>query len=264
MYEVRSAGAKGLGVFATSKILRGTRIFSERPTLTITAKQDIDSGDIYTVFRSLSAVDQASILQLSAHVTSPFLRWTHVLWYTTKELFTSFSIPRVASIRQHKSVLSIFRTNSFAIGGKSTIQQAIFARIARLNHSCVPNCQGNFDESRLCFNIHSTRDIEPQEELNISYLPEHGATHASRQANLTPAYGFECECPACDLSSTRGKDGEARRKQMQTDLAAFVERVGKGTETSPDMELGTIQKYIQLFEDEGIAGRELSTICQNM
>jgi hypothetical protein len=46
---------------------------------------------------------------------------------------------------------------------------------------------------------------------------------------------------------------------MQKEIAAFVENIGEGDPT-PEIELQTVQKYIQLFEDEGLAGRELSTL----
>lgn len=82
MYEVRRAGIKGLGLFAKSAIPKGTRILTERPTLFIT--KDQDSGDVYTAFRLLSSKEQAKVLHLSAHVTSPILRWTHVLWFSTQ------------------------------------------------------------------------------------------------------------------------------------------------------------------------------------
>lgn len=90
-------------------------------------------------------------------------------------------------------------------------------------------------------------------------LPEHGATQASRQRSLAPAYGFTCTCPACDLGSSRGSDGELRRLQMQNEIAAYA-RNADGDGLAPEVELRTIQKYIQLFEHEGLAGRELSTM----
>jgi hypothetical protein len=273
MYEVKQAGAKGLGVFAKVSIPRGTRIFSEKPLLAIRADQN--AGDIYTASRLLSPSDRLKLLQLSAHEASSVLRWTQVLWYTTKQIFVDvatkfrlkgaannngpFFIPSPRSVMEHKNILSIFRTNNFAFGSNSTIQQALCVRIARLNHSCVPNAQGNFHEELGRFNVHAIRDIAAHEELTISYLPEHGAAQASRQERLTTGYGFTCECPACDLESTRGREGEERRLEMQRALGVFAECAGKG-DVGVEMELETMKKYIRFFEDEGISGRELSTM----
>jgi hypothetical protein len=270
MFEVKQAGAKGLGVFAKAGIPRGTRIFSEKPLLSIRADQT--AGDVYTASRLLSSSDRHKLLQLSAHEASSALRWGQVFWYTTRQLFrevtakfagsvnnSPFFIPSPSTIKEHKTILGIFRTNNFAFGNESTIQQALCVQIARLNHSCVPNSQGNFHEELGRFNVHATRDIKVDEELTINYLPEHGVAQAARQERLSAGYGFACECPACDLTSSRGAKGEERRLQMQRDLGAFAESASKG-ETTLETELQTMQKYIRLFEEEGISGRELSTM----
>jgi hypothetical protein len=270
MYEVKQAGAKGLGVFAKVGIPRGTRIFSERPLLAI--RGDQNAADVYTASRLLSSQDRLKVLQLSAHEASSALRWVQVFWYTAQQLFrdvaakskgtTSNSplfIPSPSSIKEHKTMLSIFRTNNFAFGTGSAVQQALCVRIARLNHSCVPNAQGNFHEQLGRFNVHATRDIQADEEVTINYLPEHGAAQAARQERLTTGYGFACQCPACDLTSSRGREGEERRLQMQRELGAFAESVANG-QTSIEVELQTMQQYILLFEEEGISGRELSTM----
>lgn len=152
-------------------------------------------------------------------------------------------------------ILSIFRTNSFSLSPHPTIQKAVFAEVARLNHSCVPSCQGNFHDGLGTFNVHTTRDISPHEELTINYLPEHGALHAARQEKLVEGWGFSCDCPACDLSTLRGKEGEERRVAMQEELGEFAKKEG-GRDV--EGELRTVMSFIGMFKDEGIRGRELS------
>jgi hypothetical protein len=273
MYEVKQAGAKGLGVFAKVRIPRGTRIFSEKPLLAI--RTDQNAGDVYTASRLLSPSDRLKLLQLSAHEASSALRWMQVLWYTAKQIFSDVTvqitsqgsasnrrplfIPSPRALKEHKHILSIFRTNNFAFGNDCTIQQALCVRIARLNHSCIPNAQGNFHEVLGRFNVHATRDIAANEELTINYLPEHGAAHAARLQRLTTGYGFTCGCPACDLGSSRGREGEQRRLKMQRDLSVFAESAEQGN-VGVEMELETLRKYIRFFEDEGISGRELSSM----
>jgi len=157
------------------------------------------------------------------------------------------------------TILSVFRTNAFALEESSKIHQAVFADVARLNHSCVPNSQGNFHDAMGCFNVHATRDIKAEEELTISYLPEHGAIQEERQQSLVEGYGFECGCPACDLTTVRGQEGEARRVSMMTELGIFAMGAA-GSERNAEGELETIRSYIRLYEREEIAGRELSTM----
>lgn len=263
MYEVRNAGVKGLGLFAKVRIPRGTRILSERPTLSINQGQN--ASDIYTNSRLLSVADKLKVLQLSSHIASPFLRWSQVIGYSIKSLFSTregvkIFIPSLFTLREHLTILSIFRTNAFSLGGTTGIHQAIFASVARLNHSCVPNSQGNFHEVLGSFNVHATRDILADEELTISYLPEHGAVQAVRQKSLADGYGFPCDCPACDLSTARGQGGEERRVLMQEELSAFAQKASESGNRNIEAELRTIESYILLFETEGIAGRELSTM----
>jgi hypothetical protein len=267
MYEIKSAGLKGLGVFAKELIPRGTRIFSEKPLVAIRAGQN--AGDIYTASRFLSPEDRKRFLGLSTHLTKELkvLRWSQAAWYTAKHTVSSifrrlggkggFSMPNV---KEHVTVLSIFRNNAFDLGSSSKFEQAVFPSISRINHSCIPNAQGNFHEALGTFNVHATRDIKPDEELTLNYLHEHGAARESRQLRLLNGYGFVCECPACDLSSSHGRDGEKRRVKMHEEISNYVEEVASGAVQSLDAELETVQRFIGLLEGEGIAGRELATL----
>ncbi|OCK74456.1 SET domain-containing protein [Lepidopterella palustris CBS 459.81] len=272
MYEIRQAGTKGLGVFAKVFIPRGTRIFSERPLLAI--RPDQGAGDIYAAFRLLPLEQRTKLLQLSSHITkeSSVARWTQVIWWTVKRsVFDVYAriwgnhrgMPARSkhSIKEHIAILNVFRSNCFDIGSsQASIQQAIFPRISRMNHSCVPNAQGNFHDEMGRFNVHATRDIKAGKELTLNYLPEHGAVKATRQSRLLSGYGFLCDCPACDLTLLRGRDGEEKRLQAHRKLSAYAEGLSNGGLGSAEAELQTIEEFMRLFEGEGIAGRELSTM----
>jgi hypothetical protein len=268
MYEIRVSGAKGLGVFAKSFIPRGTRIFSERPLLGI--QLDQDAGDIYAASNLLSLRDRQHLMKLSAHITKEllFLRWSQAIWYKIKRTAAAIvgkprSIRPVLSLRDHVIIISIFRSNAFNLGSRSPIQQAVFRRISRINHSCVPNAQGNFHDTLGSLNVHATRDIQVGEELTLNYLQEEGAVRESRQSRLLSGYGFTCDCPACDLTSSRGQLGEENRLQMHQKLAAFAgasEGTGDSITHKLNIELQTILSFILLLEGEKVAGRELSTL----
>jgi hypothetical protein len=268
MYEIRVSGAKGLGVFAKSFIPRGTRILSERPLLGI--QLDQDAGDIYTASNLLSLQDRQRLMKLSAHITKElsFLRWSQAIWYKIRRTASSIlgrsqGIQPLLSLKDHVTVLSIFRSNAFNLGSRSPIQQAVFRQISRINHSCVPNAQGNFHDTLGSLNVHATRDIQVGEELTLNYLQEEGAARESRQSRLLSGYGFTCDCPACDLTSSQGRLGEENRLQMHRKLAAFAaasEGIGDSTTHKLNMGLQTILSFILLLEGEKIAGRELSTL----
>jgi len=124
----------------------------------------------------------------------------------------------------------------------------------------VPNAQGNFHDELGRFNIHATRDIERGEELTLNYLQELGAGREKRQERLLGGYGFECECPACDLKLETARSGERKRLRMHEELAKYVEGMASGVVHGLEAELEAVQKFIRLLEGEGIAGRELSTL----
>lgn len=263
MYEIRRAGVKGLGVFAQTHILKGTRIFSERPLLSISHTQT--AGDIFTAAKLLTPKHRGDLLELSSHTTNELsiLRWNQALWCTLKSTISAlsaFSLPKRISLSEQVRILSIFRSNAFSLGGTSSIQQAVFARISRINHSCLPNSQGNFHESLGKFNVHATRDIEQNEELTLNYLPERGALRASRQGSLETGYGFVCQCPACDTRTEMGLAGEAARVKMSEALREYSEKVpGQGL-AGIEAELAVIKAFAALLEGEGIAGREVSVL----
>ncbi|KAK0107068.1 hypothetical protein ONS95_003778 [Cadophora gregata] len=269
MIDVRSAGVKGLGVFAKKLIPRGTRIFSERPLLTI---RNHDASTLYPDVKLLSTKDRDSFMALSAFRNRELdlMRWSIVLVHTAKKTASSllgafsgkraFSQPRNQrdSLSDHVEALSIFRSNAFDIGRH--LGMCLFPRTARINHSCLPNAQGNFNELLGKFNVHATRDIRADEEVSLNYLLETGAQRHVRVQKLSQMYGFECACPACDMGGMRGKDGEKRRIAMHETLKAFAERPTAGNRTDLEAQLEATKAFIELFEGEGIAGKELSSL----
>ncbi|KAF9915823.1 SET and MYND domain-containing protein 3 [Lobosporangium transversale] len=63
-----------------------------------------------------------------------------------------------------------------------------------MNHSCIPNCVYTFRGSRVECRV--IRDIQPGEELTISYIDQIGTTQ-ERQKQLKEQYRFTCDCPLC-------------------------------------------------------------------
>lgn len=283
MYEVRAAGVKGLGVFAKQLIPRGTRIFSERALLTIPHGGDgAGVGSILDSLGPLTPLQRSTLLRLSGGAPSrdvALLRWGQVAWYRTlealvtlKSRFGAQSIPqngiaklksrnasRALKIGEHVQILAIFRSNAFDIGRD---RQAIFPRIARINHSCVPNAQGHFHEGLERLNIHATRDILDGEEVMINYLKETGvALRRQRQGKLLEGYGFDCDCPACDLNTESGRDGERQRVQGLSQLAKYAQEATESGSSSQDVEreLAMMLAMVNLFEKQGLTGRGLSS-----
>ncbi|KAG0205389.1 SET and MYND domain-containing protein 3 [Mortierella sp. GBA30] len=77
----------------------------------------------------------------------------------------------------------------------TAIGMALFVQcMPFMNHSCVPNCVYTFKGPRVECRV--IRDIQPGEELMISYIDQIGTTQ-ERQKQLQEQYHFSCDCPLC-------------------------------------------------------------------
>ena len=258
MITVRSAGIKGLGVFAVGTILRGTRIFTEHPLLGITHSQG--PKHVFSAFKALPAGNRSKLTVLSASANKELglMRWTHVLWYTLSKP----TLPRHDDLRQHRHVLDIFRSNAFSLNEDSMYSQAIFPTIARLNHECVPNAQANFNDKLNAMNVHAIRDIEPEEEVTISYLDDAGELSASDRQDRLVSYGFKCACPIC-VAGDPYAIASVRRRQAIHDVMHSFQTSDAQAQRVPGKarELEALLQIINLMRAEGLVGRELSARC---
>ncbi|KAL1849399.1 SET domain-containing protein 5 [Diaporthe australafricana] len=247
MFRVSHAGAKGFGVFATRPIARGTRILAEKPLLSITNKDP----SVLAVASRLSHGDRQRLLSLSTNDAKreSLLRLAAAAWE---------SFPSLTSITQNRELLNIFYNNNFSIAGSSG-ERAIFLTVARINHSCVPNAQGNVNTALpggSQFTIHALRAIAGGEEITISYLHDELAIRSVRQQRLKEGYGFECACEIC--STVDLGESHQRRLNIRKTMAGFSEH-----HVGPDAairELFLTKALIETYELEGLSGRELGSL----
>lgn len=76
----------------------------------------------------------------------------------------------------------------------------LYVTQSKLNHSCRPNAEARFPYSNYIVAIAATRDIQPGEEICISYLDEcflERSRH-TRQKYLAENYLFLCKCIKCE------------------------------------------------------------------
>ncbi|KAI9298860.1 hypothetical protein K502DRAFT_362079 [Neoconidiobolus thromboides FSU 785] len=116
------------------------------------------------------------------------------------KLFVKKGIKRVEK-KEILLVLSIAKNNSFDINlNHESIGFCNLPLASFLNHSCEPNCIINFEYNgtrrQNSFDIITTRQIKPNEELTISYcdviLPKD-----RRKQLLMDKYNFVCNCNKC-------------------------------------------------------------------
>lgn len=118
---------------------------------------------------------------------------------------------------------------------------ALVPAMSYFNHSCSPNVC--VIQHNTVVNIYALRDIEPGEEVAISYIETNRPTKDRRQC-LQIEYNFYCRCPRCNAPpmDTAGHDD-------------FVERYGCKTKSCDGKGL-----LIPLVDNEG---QKACNICQS-
>ncbi|XP_061566922.1 histone-lysine N-methyltransferase SMYD3 [Cololabis saira] len=107
------------------------------------------------------------------------------------------------SCREAISVIAKVTCNCFTISDRELqeIGVGLYPSLSLLNHDCRPNCVMMFEGTKL--QLRAVRDINPEEELTISYVESLSLT-GERQGQLEDQYHFTCRCQRCD---SQEKDG---------------------------------------------------------
>lgn len=76
----------------------------------------------------------------------------------------------------------------------------LYSNQSKINHSCIPSCEIVFPQSNHMLQVVALRDINPGEEISISYLDECALSRSvhSRQKVLRENYMFICNCTKCE------------------------------------------------------------------
>ncbi|XP_034385434.1 histone-lysine N-methyltransferase SMYD3 isoform X5 [Cyclopterus lumpus] len=101
------------------------------------------------------------------------------------------------SLREPFSLIAKMTCNCFTIsdGELQEIGVGLYPSLSLLNHDCRPNCVMVFVGTKL--QLRAVRDINPEEELTISYIETLSLTE-DRQRQLEDQYHFTCRCQHCD------------------------------------------------------------------
>ncbi|KAI1383977.1 SET domain-containing protein [Hypoxylon trugodes] len=108
----------------------------------------------------------------------------------------------------------VLRTNAFSFTLSGESHMALYPDVARVNHACRPNAFIRFTPSSLAVSIVAMRDIEPGEEIYITYVPL-GKTREERHAGLQK-WGFNCTCSLCTASKAEIAASDYRRSKIKT------------------------------------------------
>ena len=180
-YTIAASPDKGLGVFASLPLTKGSLILSDTPILAI--QKPYTNHSILRHFESLPL--------------------------PTRLQYMTLFCPDRSDDAGATDVVRIFDANSFAIGTHA----AIFLTATRFNHSCLPNSYYSWNTLLNRIELHTMVDVPRGEELTICYCHPF-LTREERIAELR-MYNFRCGCPACDVSTPFGQESEARRFEMR-------------------------------------------------
>lgn len=186
-----SISAAGKGLKATKNFVRGEEILRERAAMRIPNQQAASSleeaEELHEIavrrgFENLEPATRQAFLELSS---------------CYDEATTDVSIP-----------VCIYQTNSYQLGDDEPYG-GLFLTIARLNHSCRPNCHHIWRPDLKEMLLFATRDICEGEELCTTYGPSQCLDTAGRQAYLLERFSFTCGCEMCLESSSNDRDSTA-------------------------------------------------------
>ncbi|KAI3342053.1 hypothetical protein F4824DRAFT_272332 [Ustulina deusta] len=213
--------AKGKGLIATRKIRRGERIMAANPSLLVHRN----------AFRELQLEDIYYLMDMAVN-NLPKAR---------KESYLAQS----GTMGGHK-ITDILFTNSFqvALGDYDGFHYGNFPEVSILNHDCRPNL-AFFVDQHLTHYTHAVRDIEPGEELTISYI-DALEIRSVRQERMQNSLGFSCACSHCTLPKRESDASDSRLlaiSRIESELSDFNSRA-----SSPAM----IEEYVDLYRTEGL------------
>ncbi|KAH6693539.1 hypothetical protein F5X68DRAFT_247852 [Plectosphaerella plurivora] len=200
-YEIVDIPGKGKGVVATRPIKRYEVFMGDYAAMVIHASFP----------GSVQQIDGYGMLHLAAD--------------QLREPEALLGLGRSSPGYKSDIVEDIMRTNSFQMMVAGQPHMAMFPEISRLNHACNPSAFMRFSESSSAATVIAFRDIEPGEEITISYA-RLGMSHQERQTLLTD-WGFKCTCDMCTAHPSVVAASDNRRAkitQLKTDILDYLDR----------------------------------------
>jgi hypothetical protein len=187
-YSTVGAAGKGIGGFALRKHRCGERVLAELPLL----EWVVESGE---------PVTQAGLERAVGRMSEP-----------SRVAF--FGLMQARMYGPTKTPWGVWQSNAYPCTGADLQSSAIFAQNCRLNHSCLANSHLAWNPQLGRQTLHVLRDVEPGDELTVSYCNGNGQVRAERQSYLAEHFGFECTCALCSLRGTALEESDARQQRV--------------------------------------------------
>ncbi|KAK1750171.1 SET domain-protein 5 [Echria macrotheca] len=190
-YKTVSMAGKGKGVIATRHIAQFDPIMVSFPAMVV-------DDEFFTREQRNQPVDSRGLFQRA------------LLQLEDQERFLSLA----TTGRGHgvHIVEDIIRTNAFGLTVLGREMKGLYPEIARLNHGCDPNAFPQYKSRDMSMTAVATRDIQPGEEITISYLPM-GLPTRHRLRSLEN-WGFNCSCTLCSSAPEVLEVSDRRRDRL--------------------------------------------------
>ncbi|KAH7070129.1 hypothetical protein FB567DRAFT_564860 [Paraphoma chrysanthemicola] len=217
-FEQHDFPGKGRGLVANKTLHRGDQIFASTPILI----SDTDSW-------SLDNAERLALL------------------YRGVETLPPKSQSRFWALMGHfedDPVDDRINTNNFDVTIDGISHSALFPEIAMLNHDCRPNAAYFWDEQMMTHYVHAIRDIQPGEEITITYI-DNEKDRKTRMKRLQKSWGFKCSCSACTANPSLTAESDNRLYQI-TELARILDNWTPASKATPEV----AELLISLYEQE--------------
>ncbi|KZL63659.1 a g-specific adenine glycosylase [Colletotrichum incanum] len=222
-FEVKEIPGKGLGTVAKATIHAGDIILREYPVLLQLAQISEPADRMQALwvleegFIRLPIEDQRRVFDLSRSTGG------HVLE-------------------------DIIRTNTFGATFNNVGHFGLFPRVARINHACKPNAITRFFPRTLELEVVAYKDIQPGEELSISYSMLN-MLYEDRKQTLQE-WGFNCTCTLCS-SPDDVAVSDTYRTRLQEILAELTDPAFR----TPSLVAELTDELDDVMEREGLAAQ---------
>lgn len=214
--RVAPSDGRGLGLFAVDRIPAYAKVIEDDALISLARGEDLPQ--LWERYQLLPAElrQQYDRLSYSTHLASQ---------EETQRLKLVQRGYDDEAAQEMVRVSSRFQANAFKTGNSNGTNSGnptrkvwayvLFLNVARINHSCTPNAHVHHRPSSGVQIGYALREIEPGEEIELSYFDITMAT-ADRQARAR-SWGFSCKCPACTGS------GMLKDRPYEQDLS-FIHR----------------------------------------
>ncbi|CAE6925396.1 set5 [Symbiodinium natans] len=266
-----AAWSQGYGVVASRPFRAGERIYEEPPALVVDSEDSMQAQLLQTVAATVFLVINVLLGVSGAGVAIPFVLGAGgaYLWFRSSR--DGLSVPdelkeqwealpeekreALASLSDcsagEKTLSGIIDTNAFSRGASATSSSLVVCpTLARLNHSCSPNCQQSWDGTSGMEKLYAMSDISEGEELCITYC-DLRRPRAERKQELKAKYGFECTCPACSTLDSAQSDAN------RVAIARLEEELCREGPANPTSGLLCAEELLATIDAEGLSDKML-------